>query len=73
MKVQAQELIRALMENSINLDSGVTFHALQDGLLSLDDQNFSATVLGGGFMDPLLIHTRDSLALSLKGDEPFRR
>ena len=42
LKVQAQELIRALIESYRNLRSEVTFHALQDGVISFGDQKFSA-------------------------------
>ena len=43
LKVQAQQLIGESIESSRNLDSGVTFHALQDGIISLGCQKFSAT------------------------------
>ena len=38
---------------------GVTFHALSNGIFSLQSQNFSATSLGGDLMDTLLIRYPD--------------
>ena len=40
---------------------GVTFHALSNGIFSLQSQNFSATSLGGDLMDPLLIADKFSI------------
>ena len=47
--------MRTLIESSKNLKLAVTFHPLQDGIISLGDQHFSATALDGCSMDPLLI------------------